>query len=130
MLIWYCSLSLTGKGHLTDKIMQKTFVPVPCDFSFKSGELPYHPNGMLVTVYCDGEALKPIEAYSIGGGEIYFKGDLEEEKVEDQSSSYNGEKSSNIVKMKDYHFMIMSYVLKMKTLKNIYLKFLRKCLPA
>ena len=78
----YGSLSLTGKGHLTDKIMQKTFAPVPCDFSFKSGELPYHPNGMLVTVYCGGEALKPIEAYSIGGGEIYFKGDLEEEKVE------------------------------------------------
>ena len=46
----YGSLSLTGKGHLTDKIMQKTFAPVPCDFSFKSGELPYHPNGMLVTV--------------------------------------------------------------------------------
>ncbi|WP_288687196.1 L-serine ammonia-lyase, iron-sulfur-dependent, subunit alpha [uncultured Catenibacterium sp.] len=78
----YGSLSLTGKGHLTDKIMQQTFAPVPCDFSFKSGELPYHPNGMLVTVYCGGEALKPIEAYSIGGGEIYFKGDLEEEKVE------------------------------------------------
>ncbi len=78
----YGSLSLTGKGHLTDKIMQQTFAPIPCDFSFKSGELPYHPNGMLVTVYCGGEALKPIEAYSIGGGEIYFKGDLEEEKVE------------------------------------------------
>ena len=61
----YGSLSLTGKGHLTDKIMQQTFAPIPCDFSFKSGELPYHPNGMLVTVYCGGEALKPIEGLSL-----------------------------------------------------------------
>ena len=32
------SLALTGKGHLTDYIIEKTFAPKPVDFSFKSEE--------------------------------------------------------------------------------------------
>lgn len=71
------SLALTGKGHLTDKVMADTLVPAEVSFSFKSEALPLHPNGMLVYVYKDDTLLKKIEAYSIGGGEIRFKGDFE-----------------------------------------------------
>jgi L-serine dehydratase len=69
------SLALTGKGHLTDWVMKKTFAPKPCDFSFYSEALPYHPNGMIIKVFKGDQVLDNVEAYSIGGGSIYFKGD-------------------------------------------------------
>ena len=70
----YGSLALTGKGHLTDYIIEKTFAPKPVDFSFKSEELPEHPNGMIVHVFQGDQEMKQIEVYSIGGGSILFKG--------------------------------------------------------
>ena len=77
------SLALTGKGHLTDYIIEKTFAPKPVSFSFRSDSLPFHPNGMIVHIYDENDQLiKDIEAYSIGGGSILFKGDLQQEPVE------------------------------------------------
>ena len=76
------SLALTGKGHLTDYIIEKTFAPKPVQFSFKSEELPFHPNGMIVHVYKDDVEMKTVEVYSIGGGSILFKGDLAQEPVQ------------------------------------------------
>lgn len=78
----YGSLALTGKGHLTDKIMAEVFAPVACTFGFKGQELPDHPNGLIVSVYQEAEKKAEIEAYSIGGGEILFKGDLAQEKID------------------------------------------------
>ena len=52
----YGSLSLTGKGHLTDYIIEKTFAPKPVSFSFRSDSLPFHPNGMIVHIYDDKRA--------------------------------------------------------------------------
>lgn len=71
------SLALTGKGHLTDQVMRDTFAPKSVEFSFHSSRLPYHPNGMIVEVYEGDKLLNQIEAYSIGGGEILFKGEFE-----------------------------------------------------
>ena len=77
------SLALTGKGHLTDYIIEKTFAPIPVTFSFKSDALPFHPNGMIVHVFDElDQEIKAIEVYSIGGGSILFKGDMEETPVE------------------------------------------------
>lgn len=76
----YGSLSLTGKGHLTDYIIEKTFAPKKVTFSFKSDTLPFHPNGMIIHVFDDSDKeLKAIEVYSVGGGSILFKGDMEEQ---------------------------------------------------
>lgn len=73
------SLALTGKGHLTDFIIEKTFAPKPVTFSFKSDALAYHPNGMIIHVFNqDDQEIKAIEVYSIGGGSILFKDDMEE----------------------------------------------------
>ncbi len=74
----YGSLSLTGKGHLTDYIIKKTMDDKPVSFSFKSDSLPYHPNGMIFHVFDQhDQEIKAIEVYSIGGGSIVFKGDME-----------------------------------------------------
>ena len=77
------SLALTGKGHLTDYIIEKTFSPIPVTFSFKSDALSYHPNGMIVHIFDQNDQeMKAIEVYSIGGGSILFKGDMEENPKE------------------------------------------------
>lgn len=77
------SLALTGKGHLTDYIIEKTFSPIPVTFSFKSDALSYHPNGMIVHIFDQNDQeMKAIEVYSIGGGSILFKGDMEENSKE------------------------------------------------
>ncbi len=69
------SLALTGKGHLTDYIIEQTFSPKPVTFSFKSDELPFHPNGMIIHVYDENKIeLQSFEIYSVGGGSIVFKG--------------------------------------------------------
>ncbi|MEG0592644.1 MAG: L-serine ammonia-lyase, iron-sulfur-dependent, subunit alpha [Coprobacillus sp.] len=79
----YGSLSLTGKGHLTDYIIEKTFSPKKVTFSFKSDTLPFHPNGMIIHVFDkDDNEVKAIEVYSVGGGSILFKGDMEEQQKE------------------------------------------------
>lgn len=72
------SLALTGKGHLTDYIIEKTFAPIPVTFSFKSEALSFHPNGMMIHVFDqDDREVNVIEVYSVGGGSILFKGDIE-----------------------------------------------------
>ncbi len=78
----YGSLSLTGKGHLTDYIMEKIFAPIPVTFSFKSDSLPFHPNGMIITVYDHDQIIDEIEAYSIGGGSVLYKGDHQQEPIQ------------------------------------------------
>ena len=70
----YGSLSLTGKGHLTDYILEKTLAPAPVSVSFKSETLPRHPNGMIFYIYDEtGNLLDKEEVYSVGGGSIVFK---------------------------------------------------------
>lgn len=74
------SLALTGKGHLTDYIIEKTFAPKEVTFSFLADELPKHPNGMLVHVFNqENHEVNVIEVYSIGGGSILLAGDIQEQ---------------------------------------------------
>ncbi len=104
----YGSLSLTGKGHLTDFIMEKTFAPIPVTFSFKSDSLPYHPNGMIVTVYENDKIIDKIEAYSIGGGSVLYKGDHESKPIH----IYNQNNLKEILDYVDKHgISLYDYVL-------------------
>lgn len=65
------SLALTGKGHMTDYIIEKT-LPKPVEIIWKNEDtLPAHPNGMIFEAYDDSKKLiDDWEVYSIGGGEI------------------------------------------------------------
>lgn len=103
------SLALTGKGHLTDYIIEKTFSPIPVSFSFKSEALDFHPNGMIVHVYDEtDQEMKAIEVYSIGGGSILFKGELQEETKE----VYKEKSMEEILKYVDENGMsLYDYVL-------------------
>lgn len=71
----YGSLSLTGKGHMTDAIILSTCAPIPCKVHFKSCENLKHPNTMTLTAFNDENAiLDTWKIYSVGGGAIEIEG--------------------------------------------------------
>lgn len=70
----YGSLSMTGKGHLTDYIIHET-LGENCQVNFCEKTLPFHPNGMVFHIYQDGELKDDITAYSVGGGSIVWEGE-------------------------------------------------------
>ena len=72
------SLALTGKGHLTDWIIEQTLAPLPATFSFKADELPEHPNGMIFHIFKGETEIGQEIVYSIGGGSIRFQGENQE----------------------------------------------------
>lgn len=69
----YGSLSFTGKGHLTDKIIEDTLGNVRVMFS-KQLDLE-HPNTMDIAIYKDNKYLATERYFSIGGGSIQKKGE-------------------------------------------------------
>ena len=78
----YGSLALTGKGHLTDKILIKTFRPKECTVHFDYKKEVEHPNTMVITAFDNAQVLGQHTIVSIGGGKIEIdgeKGDSEPE---------------------------------------------------
>lgn len=76
----YGSLSLTGRGHLTDKAITSALSPIPCEIVWCDNELPYHPNGMkFEALNSDDEVIKDWTTYSVGGGELRDEGDSSSE---------------------------------------------------
>lgn len=73
--ILYGSLSKTGVGHGTDKVIKVTFEPTPCDVIFNNDEIELpHPNTMDLIAYKDGIEIKRIRVLSVGGGKIEIVG--------------------------------------------------------
>lgn len=70
------SLAMTGRGHQTDRAVEKALEPVPCEIAFDSSEdaaLP-HPNTMDFTAFRDGKEIASMRALSTGGGAIKIVG--------------------------------------------------------
>lgn len=83
----YGSLSLTGKGHLTDWIILETLKGYETEILWEDKELPRHPNGMLLeAIDKDGEVFAEWIVYSVGGGTIEIQGESDQggnEKIYD-----------------------------------------------
>lgn len=73
----YGSLSLTGKGHLTDAIIEEVLGKENVTIHFEATTLEKHANGMKFVVYENKEVFEYV-VYSIGGGTILFDGQHEE----------------------------------------------------
>lgn len=71
----YGSLAKTGKGHMTDVIIEKTFAGhnIEVIFDPKMKGLP-HANTMELYAYKDGDQEGFWRVFSIGGGEIRVEG--------------------------------------------------------
>ncbi len=71
------SLSATGKGHLTDEVIRETFAQgkVTVIFGDTDESKLLHPNTLILKAKSGGSVLGESEVYSVGGGEIVFKGE-------------------------------------------------------
>ena len=73
----YGSLSKTGKGHGTDRVIEESFFPKKVEVLFLGGEedqLP-HPNTMdLEALDREGQVLGAQRVFSVGGGKIELEG--------------------------------------------------------
>lgn len=94
----YGSLAKTGKGHLTDEIIKKTFAPSEVQVIFMNGmdDLLKHPNTMVLEAF-DGEnnCMDAWTVYSVGGGRIEIDGKPE-------ASAEDIYPLSSFAKIKDY----------------------------
>lgn len=68
------SLALTGKGHLTDKIIEKTLAPKPANIHFDYTSPVDHPNTMIICAKQGDTILGSHTIISIGGGKIEIDG--------------------------------------------------------
>ncbi|MDE6029513.1 MAG: L-serine ammonia-lyase, iron-sulfur-dependent, subunit alpha [Clostridiales bacterium] len=74
-IVLYGSLAKTGKGHMTDKVIERTFgeLPVTVEFNVDKKDLP-HPNTFDVIGYSGGAEAAKWRVSSIGGGAYKIKG--------------------------------------------------------
>ena len=83
-VVLYGSLSKTGVGHGTDRVIRQVLSPLPTEIIFSQEELPNsHPNTMDLIALKDGVELGQLRVESIGGGDIRIPGntDIESEEV-------------------------------------------------
>ena len=83
-VVLYGSLSATGVGHGTDRVLREVLAPVPTQIVFSQEELPgAHPNTMDFFALKNGMETSSVRVESIGGGDIRIPGkhDAESEDV-------------------------------------------------
>lgn len=72
----YGSLAMTGKGHLTNTVIENTLAPHQTEVIFVNEYLrDKHPNTMRFCVYKNDLLLADQYVYSVGGGTIEFEGE-------------------------------------------------------
>lgn len=71
--ILYGSLSMTGKGHLTDWILKK-ILGKDTEITFDNTTTVSHPNTFVLEAYKDNKSIGKDEFVSIGGGDIIING--------------------------------------------------------
>ncbi len=70
-VILYGSLSKTGKGHMTDTILEEAFEGKSCDIVFDfDTPTDRHPNTMDFFAYSYGNETAKKRYFSVGGGEV------------------------------------------------------------
>lgn len=108
--ILHGSLALTGKGHLTDYIIKKTFnnnIDVIFDYDT---EYKYHPNAMHLYAYKDGKIVDDWLVFSVGGGSLK---ELNEERDTFRHMIYPHQTMSEIIDyVKEHNISLPEYVLK------------------
>ena len=83
-VVLYGSLSATGVGHGTDRVLREVLAPMPTEIVFSNEELHgAHPNTMDFFAMKNGMESSSMRVESIGGGDIRIPGkrDAESEDV-------------------------------------------------
>lgn len=76
-VILYESLSKTGKGHGTDKVLKEVLSHLPTEILFNNNTPAdvTHPNTMDFLAIKDNEVYDTLRVLSVGGGDILVKGE-------------------------------------------------------
>ena len=89
-VVLYGSLSKTGKGHGTDRVLREVLSPQPTEIVFSTETPPgvRHPNTMDFFAYREGAETGAMRVESIGGGDIHIEGrhDLELPEIYPENS--------------------------------------------
>ena len=79
----YGSLSKTGVGHGTDRVIRQVLAPLPTEIIFSHEELlNFHPNTMDFSALQNGVEIGSLRVESIGGGDIRYPGCQDDEGEE------------------------------------------------
>lgn len=71
----YGSLAFTGKGHLTDKIIEEVLKPAETNIIFDTDFVcTKHPNTMDLVAFKNEKEISRKRVYSVGGGTIEIEG--------------------------------------------------------
>ncbi len=74
-VILYGSLSKTGVGHGTDRVVREVLSPIPTEIVFSQEVLEKsHPNTMDFFAFKEGSQIGTLRVESIGGGDIRIPG--------------------------------------------------------
>ncbi len=75
-VILYGSLSKTGMGHGTDRVIRQVLSPLPAEIQFSDEVLPrHHPNTMDLIALKNGKEIGQLRVESVGGGDIRLSGE-------------------------------------------------------
>ncbi len=88
-VILYGSLSKTGVGHGTDRVLREVLAPLPTEIVFSQESIPgSHPNTLDFIGLKNGEEIARLRVESIGGGDIHIdgRGDIQGEEVYPENS--------------------------------------------
>lgn len=82
-VILYGSLSKTGVGHGTDRVVREVLAPYPTEIVFSEENLTdFHPNTMDLIAIKGGQAVADLRVESVGGGDIRYPGQKDEKEDE------------------------------------------------
>ena len=82
-VILYGSLSKTGVGHGTDRVLREVLSPVETEIVFSQDVLPdFHPNTMDFSAWKGEKEVDSLRVESIGGGDIRYPGQENEAREE------------------------------------------------
>ena len=74
-VVLFGSLSKTGVGHGTDRVVREVLSPIPTEIVFSKEHLENsHPNTMDFFAYLEGKQIGYLRVESIGGGDIRIPG--------------------------------------------------------
>ena len=77
-VVLYGSLSKTGVGHGTDRVIREVLSPLPTTITFSKENIEAsHPNTLDLHAYQDGVCIGSLRVESVGGGDIRFPGSRE-----------------------------------------------------
>ena len=72
-VILYGSLSKTGVGHGTDRVLRQVLSPLPTEIGFSQENLPdCHPNTLGFYALKEGQEIGDLRGESIGGGDNFL----------------------------------------------------------